>query len=145
MGEVHRYFTVDEANALVPRLEAAFGRILRLRAQLRAVGSQLEKMGESTDHDSLRRSDGPPEALAARGRALAMLEMLTEELNGLHELGVQVKDLDIGLCDFVARRDGRDVLLCWRLGEKSIGFWHELTTGFAGRRPIDESFQRLLH
>ncbi len=45
MGEVHRYFTVDEANALVPRLEAAFGRILRLRAQLRAVGSQLEKMG----------------------------------------------------------------------------------------------------
>src|SRR5262245_22480949 len=135
MSEGHRYFTVDEANALVPRLEAAFGRILRLRAQLRAAGAELEKLGESTDHDSLRRSDGAAEAVAARGRALAMLETLTEELNAIHELGVQVKDLDIGLCDFVARREGRDVLLCWRLGEKRVGFWHELTTGFAGRRP----------
>jgi hypothetical protein len=141
----HRYFTVDEANALVPALESAFGRILRLRVQLRAAGAELEKMGEPTDHDALRRTDGTPAALAARGKALAMLEMLTEELNGVHELGAQVKDLDTGLCDFVARRHGRDVLLCWRLGEKHIGFWHELTAGFAGRQPIDDSFERTLH
>ncbi len=140
-----RYFTVDEANALLPALESAFGRILRLRVQLRAAGTELEKLGESTDHDSLRRTDGTPEAIAARGKALAMLETLTEELNTLHELGVQVKDLDTGLCDFVARREGRDVLLCWRLGEKHIGYWHELTTGFAGRHPIDDSFERTLH
>jgi len=141
----HRYFTVDEANALVPRLESAFGRILRVRAQLRAAGAELERLGEPTDHDALHRSDGTPEAVAARGRALAMLEMLTEELSALHEIGVQVKDLDSGLCDFVARREGRDVLLCWRLGEKEIAWWHELTNGFAGRKPLDGGFERLLH
>jgi hypothetical protein len=140
-----RYFTVDEANDLVPALESAFGRIMWLRVQLRKAGADLEKLGEATDHDSLQRTEGPPEAVAARGRARGLLEALTQELNDINDLGVQVKDVDTGLCDFVARREGRDVLLCWKLGEKSVAFWHELTTGFAGRKPIDGSFARTLH
>jgi hypothetical protein len=139
------YFTVDEANALVPALESAFGRIMRLRVELRATGAALERMGERTDAEALAREDGSREALAVRGRARALLEALSEELHELGELGVQVKDLDTGLCDFVASRDGRDVLLCWRFGEKQIGYWHELEAGFAGRQPIDGAFERVLH
>ena len=139
------YFTVEEANALVPKLESAFRRMLALRAQLRAAGAELERLGLPTDAQGLRRQGGSPEAQAARGRALGLLEALNEELEGLSAIGVQVKDLDVGLCDFVARREGRDVLLCWRLGEKEVAFWHELSTGFSGRKPIDGAFARTLH
>jgi hypothetical protein len=55
----------------------------------------------------------------------------------LEELGVVIKDLDAGLVDFPALRDGDDVLLCWRVGEPSVEFWHDLEEGFAGRKPID--------
>ena len=55
----------------------------------------------------------------------------------LDELGVQIKDPDTGLLDFPARRDGRDVLLCWRVGEAGVTHWHGLEEGFAGRKPID--------
>jgi hypothetical protein len=140
-----RYFTVDEANALVPRLESSFGRIMRLRGTLRGAIAELEALGEPTDAQSLKRAGGTPEARAARGKARALVEALTEELNVVQELGVQVKDLEVGLCDFVCHHLGREVLLCWKLGEKHVAFWHELTTGFAGRRPIDQSFERTLH
>lgn len=140
-----RYFTVDEANALVPRLESAFGSILRLRGELRGVGAELRKLGEPTDAQSLGRKGGSPEAQAARGRARALLEALTGELEDLAELGVHIKDVDAGLCDFVAERGGRAVLLCWKFGEKHIGYWHEVDAGFAARQPIDQSFERMLH
>jgi hypothetical protein len=57
-------------------------------------------------------------------------------LEKLQTLGVMVKDLDTGLVDFLSLRDGREVLLCWRLGEKKVSYWHELHTGFAGRQPL---------
>lgn len=143
-----RYFTVAEANQLVPELERTFGRVLRLRGQLRAVSEEMDRLGEPLTDESLSREDpdgAAPELLAARGRARALVETLGDELRGLEALGVQVKDLDVGLCDFVARREGRDVLLCWRLGEKQVAHWHELQAGFAGRKPIEPAAPRLLH
>ncbi len=141
-----RYFTIAEANELVPHLERVFGVVLRLRGQLRTVSQELESLGEPMGEGNLRRTDGPPELVRARGRARAIVEMLADELRALDRLGVMVKDPDTGLCDFVARHQGRDVFLCWRLGEKRVGYWHELSTGFAGRKPLeDPSAQRLLH
>lgn len=58
-------------------------------------------------------------------------------LERLEELGVAVKDLDIGLLDFPSVRDGVRVLLCWHVGEESVDFWHGLEEGYAGRKPID--------
>lgn len=58
-------------------------------------------------------------------------------LHRLSDLGVEVKDLTIGLVDFIALREGREVCLCWQYGETSIQFWHEMDAGFAGRQPID--------
>jgi hypothetical protein len=57
-------------------------------------------------------------------------------------IGVQVKDLDIGLLDFPCEVDGRVVLLCWKLGEKSITHWHDTSEGFAGRKPVDERISK---
>ena len=57
----------------------------------------------------------------------------------LEELGVVLKDLDLGLLDFPSRRDGEDVLLCWQLGEDVVAFWHDHDEGYGGRKPIDWS------
>jgi hypothetical protein len=57
-------------------------------------------------------------------------------VEALQELGVAVKDLDRGLVDFPALRDGEEVLLCWQLGEEKVGYWHGVDEGFAGRREL---------
>jgi hypothetical protein len=150
MSDDKRYFTVAEADALVPALEARFGMVMRLRAQLRTAYDALEKAGEPPTAESLERQDGDVELRKSRGRFRALLEALTEELAGVEALGVAVKDLDIGLCDFLGERDGRDVWLCWQYGEKAVGFWHEIDSGFGGRRPLVETPSprdggRLLH
>jgi hypothetical protein len=142
-----RYFTVDEANSLIPALELHFSKVMQLRAQLRLGYDQLEKLGEPPTVETLATASGPPELQRARGRFRGLMEALTEELTAIEETGVQVKDLDIGLCDFLGQREGREVWLCWQYGEKQIGFWHDLETGFAGRQPIEEAEppRRLLH
>ena len=67
-------------------------------------------------------------------KAAAEVNSLIERVN---ELGCEVKDIDEGLGDFRTGSDGRDVYLCWKLGEPDIRWWHELETGFAGRRPLE--------
>jgi hypothetical protein len=62
---------------------------------------------------------------------------LEDCLNGLAEIGVEVKDAETGLLDFPALRGGEEVLLCWRVGEGAVGWWHRREDGFAGRSRID--------
>jgi hypothetical protein len=147
MSGEKRIFTVAEANALVPALEARFAKVMQLRAQLRHTHGELEKAGETPTADSLQRQDGPPEVQKLRGRFRALLEALTEELAAVEELGVAVKDLEMGLCDFLGLREGREVWLCWQYGEKQVAFWHELDAGFAKRQPLGRATasERLLH
>ena len=57
-------------------------------------------------------------------------------MEAIHALGCELKHVDQGLIDFPALREGREVYLCWRLGEPTIGWWHDLDTGFAGRQPL---------
>ncbi|MBI1740888.1 MAG: DUF2203 domain-containing protein, partial [Candidatus Koribacter versatilis] len=72
---------------------------------------------------------------AAREKAI---QRIKDAVNEIDATGVQVKDLDVGLLDFPCKVEGEIVLLCWKLGEPTIGFWHGTTDGFAGRKPIDE-------
>ncbi len=134
----NRYFTVEEANEMIPSLTERFGRILQMRAQVRTLHRTLEQFGETPSPETLEQRDGPQEVRAARGKFRALMEALREEIHFIDQTGVEVKDLDTGLCDFRTRRYGRDILLCWQYGEKRIGYWHELTTGFAGRQPIED-------
>ena len=148
MSDERRIFTVAEANALVPALEARFAKVMQLRAQLRANHTELEKAGEPPTAESLQRQEGAPELRKLRGRFRALLEALTEELAAVEELGVAIKDLEMGLCDFLGLRDGREVWLCWQYGEKQVAFWHELDAGYSSRQPLGgptPSERRLLH
>jgi hypothetical protein len=137
-----RIFTVEEANALIPALELHLTAVMRLRPQLRAVYQELEALGAPPTEESLRQSGGPPEVAAKRGRFRALAETLSEALGVIDGLGVAVKDLDLGLCDFLGVHEGREVWLCWQFGEKQVAFWHDLDKGFAQRKPLGASASR---
>lgn len=137
-----RHFAVSEIEALIPALEAAFSRILQLRAGMRAFEQQLEAAGVDVDLDDYGGPAEPPDVAATRAMFRGYYDALSESLESVRALGGDVKDLDLALVDFPARRDDQEVLLCWRLGEKSIQFWHTPEEGFAGRRPIDAGVAR---
>jgi hypothetical protein len=143
-----RYFSIREANELVPFLQATFGRVIQVRSQLRSAYQELEKLGSPPTKESLDDLTGPAPLVRARAKFRALYETLQTDLKEVDEVGVQVKDIDTGLCDFLALRDGREVLLCWRFGEREVGHWHDLETGFAGRQPItdeDRAKEQTLH
>jgi len=133
-----RYYTLDEANAMVQWLEQCFARILQLRSQMRAMYSTLEGLGHRPDPENLARSDGSEEVRSARAKFVGLMELMQEELVSIQREGIEIKDLDIGLCDFwsVSVIPGQEVYLCWRYGEKRIAYYHEPHAGFAGRKPI---------
>jgi hypothetical protein len=122
-----RYFTVEEANALLPELEPLVGRLLELRASISLKGREVKGILPGKQHNG-----GSAEAsrLAAE---FAEIEALIEQIRST---GCVIKSLEAGLLDFLCERDGRDVYLCWRYGEPSIQYYHELHTGFQGRRPL---------
>jgi hypothetical protein len=79
----------------------------------------------------------PPGELAELAQTVEQESVAVAEcVRSIQRLGAEVKDLDAGLVDFPARRGEEDVLLCWRLGEPEVAFWHGLEDGFAGRRPL---------
>ena len=138
------HFTVGEVEELIPRLEQIFTDVLQLRAGLRQVEEKLDRAGVKMSRDDLLESDsGPPEVRQAKAVFRGFYEALSDEIDNVRALGGEVKDLDSGLVDFPGRRGSEEILLCWKLGEKRIGFWHPVDAGFSGRRPIDEQIPRL--
>jgi hypothetical protein len=128
-----RHFTVDEANALIPTLEPVLDSLHDTFIQwqeavevVRAFEAQALQNGHATE---TRIFDPDVDTIRIR-------EELRERLQFLQQLGVVLKDIQIGLIDFPARRDGRDVYLCWHLGEESVANWHELDEGYRSRKPI---------
>ena len=139
MATARAHFTVDEVEALIPALERIFVQVLQLRAGLRALAQKLDRAGV---HPSAAASEGdldegPPAVRQAKAVFRGLDEALTDEIEHIRELGGEVKDLELGLVDFPSTRDGEEILLCWKLGEKSLGYWHAVDGGFASRRPID--------
>jgi hypothetical protein len=141
---LRRYFSVSEVEGLIPTLERIFVQVLQLRSALRLQEQALERAGvrlsrEVLDEDGARER---PDVRRPKAMFRAYYQTLAEELARVTELGGEVKDLDTGLVDFPGRRGEEDILLCWKLGEKCIGFWHTAEAGFAGRRPIDDLVPR---
>lgn len=151
-----RLYTVAEVETLIPTLEGIFTQILQLRVGLRGIEQKLERAGvtidaedESDDESDDSGEDAqlpsrsvkaqePPEVRRARAVFRGFYEALSDGLEHIRALGGEVKDLDMGLVDFPGRRGPEDILLCWRLGEKKIEYWHPVDGGFANRRPLDE-------
>lgn len=132
-------FTLSEAQTLLPVLEA----LLRKAQAAGARAGELEsEMQQLTQRIFLTGGMHVNVAQAARRRAERekALQEAQDTLVEIDEIGVQVKDLEKGLLDFPCVMDGQTVLLCWKLGEKEIGFWHTTEDGFAGRKPLDARF-----
>jgi hypothetical protein len=139
-----RYFTVGEIDRLVPKLERIFVQVLQLRAAMRKEELKLERAGHRLSQEMLER-DSPRDPLPVRHAKLmfrALYDALTDQLAELEMLGGEVKDLDLGLVDFPARRGDEDILLCWRFGERRVSYWHAVESGFRGRRPLDDEVPR---
>jgi hypothetical protein len=139
-----RYFSVAEAERLIPTLERIFVQVLQLRSALRLQEQELERAGVRMSRQVLEEEATRERLEVRRPKALfrAYYQALSEELARVTDLGGEVKDLDTGLVDFPGRRGEEDILLCWKLGEKRIGYWHTAESGFAGRRPIDDLVPR---
>lgn len=122
-----RVFTLDEANRTLPLVTRIIGDIVRVNGEMMQIYRQAEKLraeGRSVKAEELS------DSLQDRAE---QVESLAEELDAV---GCVCKDPQVGLVDFPARVEGRIVLLCWRLGEEQVRFWHELEAGFAGRKSV---------
>ncbi len=131
---MERVFTTEEANAALAELRPLVERMVGAK---RILDQAEERRDESARRIAGNGGGMPPRELAAlHAEVDRALTELGGALDRIRALGVVVKDLDSGLVDFPAVRDGDPVLLCWRLGEDEVAFWHGLEDGFAGRRPI---------
>lgn len=134
-------FTLSEAQTLLPVLES-------LLRKAQASGTRATEI--EADLDQLRQRifllGGVCVDIATTARRRAerdkSLQDAKDSLAEIDAIGVQVKDLEKGLLDFPFVMDGQTVLLCWKLGEKEIGYWHSVEEGFAGRKPLDARFGR---
>ena len=132
--EQGRYFTHDEANALLPAVRALAERMVAHRAALEQAQG---KLGVFLERISGNGGGLQPAALAEAHDAVEREAAgVARCVEGIQELGGLVKDVGEGLVDFLAKREGEDVLLCWKLGEDEITHWHGLEEGFAGRKPL---------
>lgn len=122
-----RHFTVDEVNALLPQLEPMLRRLREAKDELTDAEAH-ELLSEA----SAGNGGGEP----GRQVGVAFLEV-RRLLGALQESGIVLRDIDRGLLDFPALIDDREIYLCWELGDDEIGFWHDLSSGFGGRQPLD--------
>ncbi len=129
-----RHFTPAEANAALVHVRPLVEQLVAQRAAHIAALERQEELERK-----IRGNGGgiPPATLAdATSEVDALARSLAKLVDEINEYGATVKDLDTGLIDFPALRNGETVLLCWQLGEDEIAFWHRAEDGFAGRRPL---------
>jgi hypothetical protein len=119
-----RAFTADEANSLLPALSESLHRIQEAREVILAGAEHIRRSATL---------DGGGQVSQEYWDAL---QEMRRHLESFAAQGILLRDTDSGLVDFPSRRDGRDVFLCWKLGEERVGYWHPPETGFAGRRPL---------
>lgn len=130
-----RYFTVAEVEALIPRLDRIMSRVMSANAEASQARERLQ-----AEQQRIAMAGGGLLDRRAWRADKDRIERLTAELQqGLGEivdLGGAPKDLGLGLVDFLHLREGREVNLCWKYGEREIRHWHGLDEGYAGRKPL---------
>jgi hypothetical protein len=122
-----RYFTLEEANALLEQLRPLVEELLEIRQELLRLQPELEPVLQRVLNNGGNR---------AASQASVYFEQLRKIIDRIQASGVEVKDINRGLLDFRSWREGREVYLCWRYGEDDIRYWHDIDAGFAGRQPI---------
>ncbi|PYV54501.1 MAG: DUF2203 domain-containing protein [Acidobacteria bacterium] len=132
-----RTFTLAEAQSLLSVLESLIRTAIEGKNLIESVDTEFQAIAHRVflNGGTFLNIVHLARRKAEREKALQRVKDAIAEIDSI---GVQVKDLDIGLLDFPCEVDGRTVLLCWKLGEKSITHWHGVNEGYAGRKPIDE-------
>jgi hypothetical protein len=129
-----RTFTPEEANAALDEVRPL---VEAMVAAKRVLDDAQEQRDEVAQRIAGNGGGIPPAELAALDEAVdTAAAELASAIGKVQATGVLVKDLDSGLVDFPAKRDGEDILLCWQLGEDEVAFWHGLEDGYAGRQPL---------
>ena len=122
-----RYFTLEDANLALDVIRPLIAQIMDIRRRI------LDKQPEVWPALEKAVGNGGSQAASAIVEEFQQLEAC---VRAVHSTGAILKDVNTGLVDFLALRDRREVYLCWKYGEQSIQYWHELDTGFTGRKPI---------
>jgi len=136
-----RTFTLEEAQSLVPVLESLLRTAIAGKKLMEQVEGEMQALGHRIFLNGGTHVDVV--AVARRKAERAKAEQRAKDaIAEIDSIGVQVKDLDIGLLDFPCEVEGRIVLLCWKMGEQAITHWHSPEEGFAGRKLIDERIAR---
>ncbi len=136
-----RTFTLDEAQDLLPVLESLLRTSIEGKKVMESVDAEFQAiahkvfmnggMSLNVAHFARRKAE--------REKAIQRVKDAMAEIDAI---GVQVKDLDIGLLDFPCEVGGQVILLCWKLGESAITHWHSVSEGFAGRKPVNERIRK---
>jgi hypothetical protein len=133
-GRAKKYFSVAEANAMLPLLRSILRDVTDLARDLRDRHERLARV-QPPPRGSL--GDAYNEEIQQIKAGFERDQARMREYEGeLMNLGIELKDYYTGLVDFPCRMDGRDVYLCWRLGEPEVAHWHEIDAGFAGRQKL---------
>jgi hypothetical protein len=123
-----KYYTLKEANETLEIIRPMLKEMMAIGEKIRAKQPELWDLVQKSAGNG-----GNPEL----SRLLVEFDHLDTLLHQIQDMGIEVKDLMVGLIDFVALKDGREVYLCWKYGEGPIQFWHEIEAGFSGRQIID--------
>ncbi len=125
-----QYFTLQQANETLNIIRPLMDEVQRIRQKI------LQQQPEAWTAIEKSVGNGGNRTLS---KMIQDFEKLDALVHRIQDTGVLIKDINIGLLDFPALRNGREVYLCWQYGEGDIAYWHEIDAGYAGRQPI-ESF-----
>ncbi|PYS50211.1 MAG: DUF2203 domain-containing protein [Acidobacteria bacterium] len=125
-----RIFTLAEAQALIPQLRSILEEIHQEWGRIKELNPEIQKARDKAPYNGFSKSG------VTYVESVSHLMLLIHQIK---HMGVVLKDVDKGLCDFPYMRQGRLVYLCWQLGEETIEYWHDIEAGFAGRERLDET------
>jgi hypothetical protein len=125
-----RVFSLAEATELLPLLSSRFTAIRQAKGILIRTADEVKKASANAQYGG---------GSTVGSLYVQALHDISANLQAIHELGVVVKDVNMGLCDFPFLLDGRVVYLCWKFGEAKIRWWHEISLGYKDRHPLEES------
>lgn len=135
VGAKRGWFTVEGANRTLPLVSRIVADVVARHQELEL----LRRTAKTAQHDEHGASTRQADAQDLETQASLIVNGLNDLIAELERIGCDLKDLQSGMVDFPARRNGQEILLCWQPGEPEIRYWHEPHAGYAGRRPIDQA------
>ena len=144
--QMSRFYDIDAANATIPELDGIVGILGEQRAELVRLRDEVLAASAGgpgspapvTAPTGIGEAQSPNDLRLIRLRMQGLIDQMAAGVARIDALGLTLRDIERGLVDFPALVSGRQVWLCWRHGESSIDFWHDLDAGFDGRRPLVE-------